>query len=66
MVSCESKNTFDLSGAAFSQDVFFPFSVAEFLAHIRNKSKQIKTFVQCSLLEKVSWNANAVGMSNEH
>ena len=42
------------------------FSVAKFLAHTRNKLKQVKTFVQCSLLEKLPWNANAVGMSHEH
>jgi len=63
-VSCESNNTNDLSGAAFLWDVFFHFFVAEFLAHTSNKLKQIKTFVQCSLLEKLSW--NAVGMSHEH
>jgi len=41
------------------------FSVAKFLlAHTRNKFKQVKTFVQCSLLEKLPWNANVVGMSS--
>jgi len=42
------------------------FSVAKFLAHTRNKLKQVKTFVQCSLREKLPWNANVVGMSHEH
>ena len=42
------------------------FSVAKFPAHTRNKLKQVKTFVQCSFLEKLSWNANVVGMSHEH
>ena len=62
-VSCESKNTNYLSGAASSREVF---SVAKFLAHTSNKLKQVKTFVQCSLLEKLPWNANVVGMSHEH
>ena len=42
------------------------FSVAKFLAHTRNKLNQVKTFVQCSLLETLPWNANVVGMSHEH
>jgi len=42
------------------------FSVAKFLAHTRNKLNQVKTFVQCSFLEKLPWNANVVGMSHEH
>ena len=42
------------------------FSVAKFLAHTRNKLKQVKTFVQCWLLEELPWNANVVGMSHEH
>jgi len=62
--SCEGKNTNDLSGAASSRDVFFRFSVAKFLAHTSNKLKQIKTFVQCSLLANLTW--NAVDMSHEH
>ena len=41
------------------------FSVAKFLTHTSNKLKQVKTFVQCSLLEKLPWNANGVGMSHE-
>jgi len=56
----EYKNTNYLSGAASSRDFF---SVAKFLAHTSNKLKQVKTFVQCSLLEKLPWNANVVGMS---
>ena len=42
------------------------FSVDKFLAHISNKLKQMKTFAQCSLLEKLLWNANAVGMSHKN
>ena len=45
---------------------FFCFSIASFLVHTTNKLKQIKTFIQCSLLEKSPWNANAVGMSHKH
>jgi len=42
------------------------FSVAKFLTHTSNKLNQVKTFVQCLLLEKFPWNANAVGMSHDH
>jgi len=49
----------------FCEMLFFRFSVATFLAHTSNKLKQIKTFVQCSLLEKLPWNASVVGMSHE-
>ena len=42
------------------------FSVAKVLTHTSNKMKQVKTFVQCSLLEKFPWNANVVGMSHVH
>jgi len=59
----EIKNTNYLSGSASSRDVF---SVAKFLTHTSNKLKQVKTFVQCSLLEKFPWNANVVGMSHDH
>jgi len=42
------------------------FSGAKFLVHTSNKLKQVKTFVQCSLLEKLPWNADVVGMSHKH
>jgi len=42
------------------------FSIVKFLAHTSSKLKEVKTFVQCSLLEKLPWNANVVGMSHEH
>jgi len=56
-ISASAVPTNDLSRAALSRDVFYRFSVADFLAYTSNKLKQIKTFVQCSLLEKLPWNA---------
>ena len=53
-----------ISGEPPIREMFF--SVAKSLAHTRNKLKQVKTFVQCSLLKKLPWNANVVGMSHEH
>jgi len=50
----------------FREMSIFRFSVAKFLAHTSNKLKQIKTFVQCSMLEKLPWNANAVRLSHDH